>query len=361
MLRWLKRLFRDKDDDTTGRSASCIDTSPTTDSKMDSNRATDLYFFKSRGMQYAISKRDFERAGILARESLQYVSGFVSETRNTYGKFDIRSIPPLEQGGRILALVDDQEGLSELEGVVNAVPELAPWRSKIREHWEDLRLFNLIKTLAHFHPYCLQTEVKSLVGHDNGHRIATLISYLEKARKIQKIPEGKTYRLVTIDSGYGPPRTRQLTEESETRIATNAEIVLAANKWSTAAEIDRGHISVEDGNCWIWTGTLSSGRYGRVTRTIKVRRYNAPVHQLTWLEANGGVWPLGAVARHLCRNRACCRPDHIIPGTPLENVKDAQFRDGTMPVSIHRLPPDLQQRSIRDGFVEWDGQIYDLE
>ena len=311
-------------------------------------------------MQYAISKRDFERAGVLARESLKYVAGFVSETLNSYGIFDIRSIPPLEQGGRILALVGDEDGLSQLEGVVSAISELEPWKAKTAEHWEDLRLFNLIKTSVRSHPYCLQTEVRHLVEHDNGHRIATLISYLEKDRKIQRIPEGKTYRLVSLDSVYGPPWGPQLPEESDTQATTNAEILLAADRWSTAAEITKGRISVEDGDCWIWTGTLSSGEYGRVTRTIKGRRYSVPVHQLTWLEANDGVWPHGAVARHLCRNRACCLPDHIIPGTPLENVQDAQFRDGTMDVSIHRLPPDLQQRLIREGSVEWDGQVYDL-
>ena len=170
--------------------------------------------------------------------------------------------------------------------------------------------------------------------------------------------EATFYAYRATDSFYVKPRGMQ--EESETRAATNAEIVLTAGRWSTAAEIAKGRILVDDGDCWLWTGTLSSGGYGRVTRAIDGRKYNAPVHQLTWLDANDGGWPPGAVARHLCRNRACCRPDHIIPGTPLENVQDAQFRDGTMDVAIHRLPPDLQQRLIREGSVEWDGQVYDL-
>jgi hypothetical protein len=312
-------------------------------------------------MQYAISKREFERAGVLAQESLQYIAGFVRECHNAYGTFDIRSIPTLEQGGRILALLGDEKGLSQIEGVVSAIPELEPWQAIIARHWEDLQLFNLIKASVQSHPYCLQAEIKHMVGHYDGHRIATLISYLEKDRKIQRVRDGKTYRLVSLDSVSRSPWVPQFPEESETPAATNAEIVLAAGRWSTAAEIAKGRISVEDGGCWLWTGTLSSGGYGRVTRTINGRRYSVPVHQLTWLEANDGGWPPGAVARHLCRNRACCRPDHIIPGTPLENVQDAQFRDGTLPVSIHRLPSDLQQRLIREGSVEWDGQVYDLQ
>ena len=358
MLHWLRRLFGNRDASHASDHVSV----PGSEATVHAGRATDSYFFKSRCMQYAISKKDFERASVLARESLRYVAGFVSETRDAYGIFDIRSIPPLEQGGRILALEGDEEGLAQLEGVVSAISELEPWKAIIARHWEDLRLFNLIKESVQGHPYCLQTEIKHMVGHDDGHRIANLVSYLEKGRKIQRVPDGRTYRLVSPDSVSGSPGVPQLPEEPEIPGTTNAEIVLAAGRWSTATEIAKGRISVEDCGCWLWTGTLSSGGYGRVTRTINGRRYSVSVHhQLTWLDANDGVWPPSAIARHLCRNRACCRPDHIVPGTPLENVKDAQFRDGTMDVSIHRLPPDLQQRLIREGSVEWDGQVYDLQ
>ena len=224
MLHLLKRLFGNRDDDAKSSSAFDHVSMPASHEIFHDYRATDSFYFKSRGMQYAISKRDFERAGVLARESLQYVAGFVRESRSANGTFDIRSLPPLEQGGRILALVGDEKGLSQLEGVVSAIPELEPWLAIIAKHWEDLRLFNLIKASVQSHPYCLQAEIKHIVGHDDGHRIATLISYLEKDRKIQRIPDGKTYRLVSLDCGYGAPGVPQLPEESETPVATNAEI-----------------------------------------------------------------------------------------------------------------------------------------
>ena len=187
-----------------------------------------------------------------------------------------------------------------------------------------------------------------------------MIAYLEKDRRIQRIREGKTYRLICRDSVYGPEWVAPSAGDSGPASAINSEAILAAGKWSTSSEFQKGHIVPADGDCWIWKGALSSGGYGRITRTINGKRYNAPVHQLTWLEANGGIWPHGAVARHVCRNRACCQPEHILPGSPLENTQDAQFRDGTMLVSIHRLPAELQEQVRRDGFVEWDGQIYDL-
>lgn len=360
MLQLLKRLFGNLNGTTGTSDASQCDFMRASCPIEPSYSATDLYFSKSSCLQNAVVRGDFERAGILVRESLQYIEGFVIETCHSHGSFDVRKIPPLEQGGRILALVGDEEALFQLEALVEAIPELEPWRTKIQEHWEDFRLFNQIEKSVLEHPYCLQTEVKSLVGYDDGHRIATLISYLEKAHRIQRITEGKRYRLVSFDSAQGPPWAPHLSQKSDTKVPTNAELIVSAERWNTDNEIAKGRISIEGSGCWLWKGTLNSGGYGRITRTIESRKYNAPVHQLTWLEHNGGVWPPGAIARHLCRNRACCRPDHITPGTPLENVQDAQFRDGTMDVSIHRLPPHLRERLIREGSVEWNGQIYDL-
>ena len=295
----LKRIFGNRAGDASASGVSGLDSTSAQQARVLANSTTDLYFLKSKGMQHAISQRDFERAGILAGESLQYIEGFVRETRNSFGSFDIQSIPPLEQGGRILALVGDEGGLFQLEAIVEAIPELQAWRAKVFEHWEDLRLFNVIKEAISSHPYCLQVEVKGLVGHNDGHRIATLISYLEKSHQIQRIPDGKTYRLINFDSAYGPPWAPQMSRETDTKLGTNAETILAAEKWCTSSEIAKGRISVEDDGCWLWKGTLNSGGYGRITHTIGGRRYSAPVHQLTWLEVNGGVWPVGTIARHL--------------------------------------------------------------
>ena len=106
-------------------------------------------------------------------------------------------------------------------------------------------------------------------------------------------------------------------------------------------------------------GTLSSNGYGRITRTIDKRRINAPVHCLVWVETNESRWPDGLISRHSCRNRYCCSPYHITPGTPQENTYDAQFRDGTMEVAIDRLPKHLHDRLRKEEAVEWDGQIWE--
>lgn len=66
--------------------------------------------------------------------------------------------------------------------------------------------------------------------------------------------------------------------------------------------------------CWTWTAGLDNG-YGRFRsgkRLVKAHRYSY-THLV-------GAVPNGLQLDHLCRNRACVRPDHLEPVTSRENI-----------------------------------------
>jgi len=146
-------------------------------------------------MREAVSKRDYELAARLARENLQQVPAFVRSTKRLSSSFDISSVPALEIGGTMLALVGDDEGLSEVRRIITSNRELDPWIETIAKHEEDRRLFTAISEVVRQNPGCRQTEMKSLVGIEDGHRLSTLIGWLEKARKITRKKQGKTYSI----------------------------------------------------------------------------------------------------------------------------------------------------------------------
>ena len=164
------------------------------------HRNSDIYFASMSRLQAAVSKRDYEGAARLVRENLKYVPQWVKETRRDYGSFDIRSIPALEQGGTMLALSGDEEGLAGMLAIVASLPELEPWIEEVERHQENLRLFKSIQELVAAQPNCLQTEVKGLIGEEDGRRVANLLTYLDKAGRIRRIKEGRTYRLLPLDS-----------------------------------------------------------------------------------------------------------------------------------------------------------------
>lgn len=62
--------------------------------------------------------------------------------------------------------------------------------------------------------------------------------------------------------------------------------------------------------CWNWIGAKSHQGYGQFTDHTS--RSNWPAHRLAYELAVGPI-PDGLQLDHLCRNRACVRPDHLEP------------------------------------------------
>jgi len=170
---------------------------------------SDLYFDTMSRIQASASARNYENAAQFVRENLEYIPNWVGEECRDLGSFVASSIPALEQGGTILALVGDEDGLARMNELVTSIPELENWADRVERHLEDLQLFRCIQETVKINPNCLQLELKGLVGEPDGRRVALLVSYLEKHQKIVRVKTGSTYRLLTHDSHEADPLSRK--------------------------------------------------------------------------------------------------------------------------------------------------------
>lgn len=97
---------------------------------------------------------------------------------------------------------------------------------------------------------------------------------------------------------------------------------------------DFGHVTP----CWSWNGYRLPTGYGRLTS----RGRQVLAHRHFYEQANGAI-PAGLEIDHLCRNRACVRPDHLEAVTRAENVQRSGLARRTASVEQLRA---LRQRGL---------------
>ncbi|WDH80198.1 HNH endonuclease signature motif containing protein [Microbacterium esteraromaticum] len=69
-------------------------------------------------------------------------------------------------------------------------------------------------------------------------------------------------------------------------------------------------------DCWFWTGSTRNG-YGQIRVGDRVVR----AHRLAY-ELEYGNLADSVMLDHHCRNRACVRPDHLVPTTNKQNMEN---------------------------------------
>lgn len=100
--------------------------------------------------------------------------------------------------------------------------------------------------------------------------------------------------------------------------------------------VDRAlhRIVVDDNDCWVFQGAKSHG-YGRIkvsTAPFQARYWH--LHRAVYTVMVAPV-PDDLVMDHLCRNRACCNPEHLEPVTNWENLRRGQGWVATNAAKTH--------------------------
>ena len=106
----------------------------------------------------------------------------------------------------------------------------------------------------------------------------------------------------------------------------------------------RSQCNIDENGCWNWLRNLTSSGYGY----LKLDNKTSATHRVSYFLKNGNLTE-GLVIRHLCNNKRCCNPSHLLEGTYSENSLDAR--------ECHSKLTKADILEIRSDQLNWDFSI----
>jgi hypothetical protein len=109
------------------------------------------------------------------------------------------------------------------------------------------------------------------------------------------------------------------------------------------------YVSKSD-DCWLWTGAIDRGGYGRLTVTTDISKRSVSAHYLSW-EIHFGPIPQRKprlCVCHKCDVRHCVRPDHLFLGTDKDNVDDAFNKGRRLRDRRPLRPPRFTDQQVKE-------------
>jgi hypothetical protein len=166
-------------------------------SKPDDRRAITRYFELSGVIEHAKQDGDFAKAVAAARESFPLFAALVRQTKRDFGRFDIQTSHAVHTAGALMAVLADTGALQELRTALGNVAELREWISIVDDAEADAESVKAILSAVIAEPGLKQSDLKKLLGSER--QIGHLPALLEKAKQLQRVSHGSTYRLYPPD------------------------------------------------------------------------------------------------------------------------------------------------------------------
>lgn len=105
-------------------------------------------------------------------------------------------------------------------------------------------------------------------------------------------------------------------------------------------------LSLSNGGCWVWTGSLDKDMYGKFHLSGNVTKRDVRAHQYSWELAHGLTVSNGILICHKCDHPYCVNPDHLFLGSHADNHADRDAK-GRQARGIKQHLAKLTEEKVR--------------
>ena len=101
---------------------------------------------------------------------------------------------------------------------------------------------------------------------------------------------------------------------------------MTAKSIFTTSDVQRFNrkFKVDKSGCWIWNGEIKHD-YGRFSLRLGPKKKKIAAHRFSFIASFGNP-PLDKnIIRHLCNNKLCVNPNHLMAGTHQDNMNDLKL------------------------------------
>lgn len=173
---------------------------------------SDAYFAALDAFHEAMATRRYPDAATQALIGIEHLAGFIQESKKQdkaagMDFFMPPIVPAIDSGGQIFALLDDKASLKRLEQVIRGARELQDCRSAPAEFEHARKRFRALERLVEQQPGIRQDKVKASFAAESGRVLSTALDWLEKAGRIIRKREGRTWTLHPRKAAAPAPAT----------------------------------------------------------------------------------------------------------------------------------------------------------
>ncbi|HKK21705.1 MAG TPA: hypothetical protein VJ983_09550 [candidate division Zixibacteria bacterium] len=162
-------------------------------------KQVDMYFDFLGKIGNFWKEKDVTNTLLYCGLTLSLIEPLVKNEVEQFGVFGLQSIPAIELGATLHAILGSRGQLANIKDVVDFFPELEPWRAVVEKAFLMGRLAEEIVTHIGSNPGALQKNLKkTLTGYDS-RLISEVVFYLNICGKLRREKSGNSNALFLVE------------------------------------------------------------------------------------------------------------------------------------------------------------------